>query len=475
VDRLENLKKESALLSASDVVKEGDKEKYDSLKSNEKSKKETFDAAAKACSALLPEEYDYKKILANSDRIKRLSEDLQKMLLLRDTPIRRTENPAPRTEKKNGRTIAVAVILVGAIVAAGGLALNILPLMAVGAIVAAGGLALALMKKDRPYAAPSSPRSDAPVQDARVAEYEREVADVAAAIGLKSTYLSTDVRTMSGLLEGANALKRDLVQTADADLEYKTASAGLKEFLAVFGGEEKFLNLHRDRVKRLGLEGQIKTLEDSIKESGYYEISDKETPPDRSEEIRGMDVRLGEISAQMRVLVNDSETDRLRDGLAADESDLLRHARRWGVLSLARGMIDEACSDIYSGMQPAVVSTADRLLALMTEGRYRLDLDPRNSDISVVSDADSKKESQWSAGLGDQVKLSIKLAVARELSEERLPILLDDVLLTFDSKRKKGACRALRELSEDMQIILFTCDRETASLMREEGCEPIEI
>jgi uncharacterized protein YhaN len=39
-----------------------------------------------------------------------------------------------------------------------------------------------------------------------------------------------------------------------------------------------------------------------------------------------------------------------------------------------------------------------------------------------------------------------------------IPMILDDVLLPFDSVRKEGACSALSHVSGEMQILLFTCD-----------------
>ena len=135
-----------------------------------------------------------------------------------------------------------------------------------------------------------------------------------------------------------------------------------------------------------------------------------------------------------------------------------------------------ACDNIYDNMQPLVIRTADRYLDMMTNGRYRMENDPRTSEVSIRGGTkgggtEVKTKGQWSSGLAGQVSLSLKLAVAKEYSNERLPILLDDVLLVFDSERKKGACQSLSEVAKEMQIILFTCDRETYELMKEVGAD----
>ena len=42
------------------------------------------------------------------------------------------------------------------------------------------------------------------------------------------------------------------------------------------------------------------------------------------------------------------------------------------------------------------------------------------------------------------------------------PILADDILVNFDEQRRLGAARALVELSEQRQVILFTCHEGVA-------------
>ena len=75
----------------------------------------------------------------------------------------------------------------------------------------------------------------------------------------------------------------------------------------------------------------------------------------------------------------------------------------------------------------------------------------------------------WSAGLGDQVLLSVKMAIAKELTEENVPFIMDDVLVRFDRERKQGACRAIMEFAKDQQVIMFTCDRYLESAFKLEG------
>ena len=171
----------------------------------------------------------------------------------------------------------------------------------------------------------------------------------------------------------------------------------------------------------------------------------------------------------MKITLDTDELDKLIDSsysVSSEKNKLLREA---AVLLLSAEIVQNACSDLYSDVHPDVVTTADRYLSMMTSGVYHLDTDPRNTEITIVSEQGRKTQKQWSTGLRAQVLLSLKLAIAKEMGAGEIPMILDDVLLPFDSVRKEGACNALSQVSEEMQILLFTCDDSVKRV-----CEGIE-
>ena len=53
------------------------------------------------------------------------------------------------------------------------------------------------------------------------------------------------------------------------------------------------------------------------------------------------------------------------------------------------------------------------------------------------------------------------------LTEEPCPLILDDVLAAFDDRRAKDTLRLLRELAQDRQIILLTCQSREKRFLAE--------
>jgi uncharacterized protein YhaN len=99
-------------------------------------------------------------------------------------------------------------------------------------------------------------------------------------------------------------------------------------------------------------------------------------------------------------------------------------------------------------------------LPRLTGGRYRaVSIDDATLDIHVrvpETGADVPV-ALLSQGTFDQVLLAARLGLVRfVLGGGRPPLLLDDPFVTFDPERAAAALGALRDLTTDFQVILFT-------------------
>ena len=120
---------------------------------------------------------------------------------------------------------------------------------------------------------------------------------------------------------------------------------------------------------------------------------------------------------------------------------------------------------IRQTIAPRITRTAQQLLARMTDGRYH-SLFIRE-DFSLQAGAGQEEtlhDALWrSDGTMDQLYLSLRLAVAEELTPDA-PLILDDALVRFDDIRMRAAVSILRELAENRQVILFTCQGREADV-----------
>ena len=291
--------------------------------------------------------------------------------------------------------------------------------------------------------------------------YERELISLMNEIGLRHQNVDSDIHRIMQIrtdLENIDSMNRRCIELKLSCVEAEKDYIG---FLSKFGGKNGYDLAIQNTSDMKVIESNIQLLRNNLVISGF--------DPDRPlPEVQYIDIdttrqsdissELGSLDERMKSILDTSELDRLIDTsytLSSKKGSTLRDS---AVLLLSSIIVQNACSDLYEDVHPGVISTADRYLGMMTGDRYRIDTDPRRTDIAVISDEGTKGSKQWSSGLRAQVLLSLKLAIAKEMGNGEIPVILDDVLLPFDSQRKIGACKALAQLSEEMQILMFTCD-----------------
>ena len=302
-----------------------------------------------------------------------------------------------------------------------------------------------------------------------ITDYVNSVFPLFNELNITMTDVMSDVAMLHDMLVEAN---NSITTGDDTSVELREKRIQLSKFLKKYGDENAFLEAYGCREELERLDNDIRTLTQSIEASTQMSINDLNNFFENEEanfqkddlDTGEMDRRVGEIEVEMKKIMDEGEIDDLMQKKANSENSLMDSLREWAVYSIANSIITDACDHFYTDLQPNVIRDANRYLLLMTDGRYQLDSDPRAEEI-VVKDSYSKKNAnKWSSGLGDQIYLSLKMAMAGQIGAERMPLILDDVLIRFDDDRKLGACRAIYEFSRDNQVIIFTCENNLRNL-----------
>ena len=170
--------------------------------------------------------------------------------------------------------------------------------------------------------------------------------------------------------------------------------------------------------------------------------------------------RLGEIRGRMVSLGSEPE---IRKKLYRLETRIGDLEQTYAALMLAQKTLGRASAELQRRFAPRIAEKARSLMARMTGGRYdRIRLD---SDLSLQAGAAGEttlRDALWrSEGTVDQLYLSLRLAVAEELTADA-PLVLDDALVRFDEERLAAVLEILAEIAEEKQVIVFSCQkRET--------------
>ena len=172
--------------------------------------------------------------------------------------------------------------------------------------------------------------------------------------------------------------------------------------------------------------------------------------------------RLGQYQGRMSNLGSRAQ---LQKQLDQKNRRIAKLEETYGALTIAQDTLAEARAELQRRFAPRITRRAQKMLSAMTEGRYATVT--MSDDFSLRASAGAEetlRDAIWrSDGTMDQLYLALRLAVAEELTP-KAPLVLDDVLVRFDDKRMAAAMDVLRDLAEDRQIILFTCQGREAEI-----------
>ena len=116
-------------------------------------------------------------------------------------------------------------------------------------------------------------------------------------------------------------------------------------------------------------------------------------------------------------------------------------------------MINYRASRVLRGMTGSKsnsVLVSDKLVPAYAE---QGDSQPRNSEV-------------MGAGTYDQIYLALRIALSGVVTDEMLPLMLDDAFVQFDDERMTDALKFIREDNlngEIGQVIIFTCHKRMIS------------
>jgi uncharacterized protein YhaN len=196
-------------------------------------------------------------------------------------------------------------------------------------------------------------------------------------------------------------------------------------------------------------------------------------------EITQLEVELSGITQNIgakKNQISELEKNERLGGLRLEEETLKARLQEaiseWSVNALCHKLLNDAMAVYERERQPLVLKHAGKYLDKITEGRYVRVIKKAEGNKLVVETPEGLQKSvtALSRGTAEQLYLSMRLAFIKEYANRvgTLPLIVDDILVNFDSQRAKTTIRLLNEISGENQIIMFTCHPNTLDLCKKE-------
>lgn len=238
--------------------------------------------------------------------------------------------------------------------------------------------------------------------------------------------------------------------------------------LREFEEEAEFL-LQMQAINYPELEASLHSLEHQIREL--------------EEQERQANERKGATGLALDQLDGSAAAAEIQSTITERRAALANSVDRYVPLLFARQLLQQTLQRFEKESQPAMLGEVSRLFSAMTGGRYHRVERPRDTTRPLLvyraDNSDDLEPDQLSTGTREQLYLAIRLAYVLHYctKSEPLPIVLDDVLANFDPVRTRRTLEALGQITDRVQVLLFTCHPHVADLAQEvfPGLQPIAV
>ena len=115
---------------------------------------------------------------------------------------------------------------------------------------------------------------------------------------------------------------------------------------------------------------------------------------------------------------------------------------------------------------PKFTNNLSQIIEKISAGKYKnIRLDETNGMIVEVDNGNYMLAKNLSIGTIDQLYLALRLGAGQEISQENLPIILDEAFAYWDDARLENIMQYLNQEFKDRQVILFTCSNREREML----------
>jgi uncharacterized protein YhaN len=172
--------------------------------------------------------------------------------------------------------------------------------------------------------------------------------------------------------------------------------------------------------------------------------------------------RQGEVSQEMKTLASDRRLAEVQLEMATLEMQIQVGRSRWKTLAATHRMLEQVCEVYETQRQPETLREASGFLKQLTGGKYtRIWTQLGKNQLRIDNQTGQALPLEvLSRGTREAVFIALRLALASAFARRgvAVPLVLDDVLVNFDSHRAQLAAQVLKDFAAmGHQVIMFTC------------------
>lgn len=222
--------------------------------------------------------------------------------------------------------------------------------------------------------------------------------------------------------------------------------------------EEDIENIKKEYKGKIDVNEYIQKIEENDLNTQVYKLQD---------EINKYKLELQAIKLQ-----EEDKTKRLED-LASlkEEYELLKEElkeleEKNESINLAKEFLNRAYIKMKNNITPKFTENLSENISRISNNKYtKVGVNDEKGIIVENEYGEYIPAERLSIGTIDQLYLSLRLSMIDELSNEKMPILLDESFAYFDDARLENMLEFLSKKMNEHQVIIFTCTRREKDIL----------
>ena len=165
------------------------------------------------------------------------------------------------------------------------------------------------------------------------------------------------------------------------------------------------------------------------------------------------------------------------DNLSKIEEKLVDNKNKMSTLQklnmsfeLTKDVLQKSYDEMKNTVTPKFTEALSKNISNITSGKYsNIMFNEEQGLIVELENGNYVPASKLSIGTIDQLYLSLRLSMVKELSEEKMPIILDEAFAYYDETRLENILKYIHNRFNEHQIILFTCTKREKEILEKEN------
>ena len=141
-------------------------------------------------------------------------------------------------------------------------------------------------------------------------------------------------------------------------------------------------------------------------------------------------------------------------------------------INIAKEAMERAYERMKNEITPKFTNNLSEIAKKVSSNKYsRVKFIDGEGLVVELENGDYINSNKLSIGTIDQLYLSLRLSALQEVTQEKMPIILDEAFAYYDNKRLENILKYINEEFKENQIIIFTCSNREKEIMEKNGIQ----